>query len=59
MNETALHLAVKKGNLEIIKILLENSKNAAEIMDSNQHTPIEITNNDEIIKLFEKMKEVK
>lgn len=54
LNETALHLAVKKGNLEIIKILLENSKSAAEIMDSNQHTPIEITNNDEIIKLFEK-----
>lgn len=50
--KTALHLAVEKGNQEIIKILLNQPKIDINAKDENWKTPIEYSQNEQIIQLF-------
>lgn len=48
----ALHVAVKKGNVDIIKILLENKKLDSNAKDSFGKLPIEYTKDEQIIQLL-------
>ena len=50
--ETPLHHAVKKENIEIIKLLLENNEINIHIKDDHHKEPIEYTNNNEIKQML-------
>ena len=52
--ETALHLAVKKSNTEIIEALLENRSIDTNITDEQEKKPIDLTNDKKINALLEK-----
>ncbi|KAK8860425.1 LON peptidase N-terminal domain and RING finger protein 2 [Tritrichomonas musculus] len=51
-DETALHNAVSKGNIDIIKILLGNKNIDVNVTDKQGRKPVELTDNDEIKALF-------
>ena len=48
----ALHFAVKKGNIEIINLLVSNANIDFEVTDKQGKRPIDITNNDTIKPLL-------
>ena len=50
--QTPLHLSVKKGCLEIIKLLLENKKINIQAKDDQGRKPIYYANDNEIKKLL-------
>ena len=50
--ETALHNAVSKGNIDITKLLLSNKNIDINATDKQGKKPIELTNNEEIKSLF-------
>ena len=50
--ETALHNAVRKGNVDIIKLLLGNKNVDVDVIDKQGRKPIELTKNEEIINVF-------
>ena len=50
--ETALHNAVRKGNVDIIKLLLGNKNVDVNVIDKQGRKPIELTKNEEIINVF-------
>lgn len=50
--ETSLHLAVKKENVEIINLLVSNANIDFEVTDKQGKRPIDITNNDTIKPLL-------
>lgn len=50
--ETALHNAVRKGNVDIIKLLLGNKNVDVNVIDKQGRKPIELTKNEEIINAF-------
>ena len=51
---TALHTAVEKENLEIIQLLLNHKNIDVEMYDEYGKTPLQYTNNKQIIRLFNK-----
>ncbi|KAK8897751.1 hypothetical protein M9Y10_015716 [Tritrichomonas musculus] len=51
--ETALHCAVSNGNLDIIKLLLKHKNIDINDIDKQGKKAIELTNNNEIISLFD------
>ena len=51
---TALHLAVERRNLEIIKLLLQKEEIDINIEDSQGKKPIDYSENDEIKQLLSK-----
>ena len=50
--ETALHMAVAKGKIKIIKLLLSNKNIDINITDKQGRKPIELTHKEKIISLF-------
>ena len=50
--ESALHIAVKNKNIEVLKLLLENENIDFNVKDSNGKTPIEVTDDEKIRKLI-------
>lgn len=50
--ESALHIAVKNKNIEILELLLTNENIDFNVKDNNEKTPIEITDDDKIRKLI-------
>ena len=53
--KSALHLAVLIKNIEIIKLLMMNENIDVNIKDEQQKTPIELTDNDEIKSLLNRL----
>lgn len=49
---TPLHLAVEYGNIEIINLLLKHNNINTEIKENNKKTPIQCTEDEEILNLF-------
>ena len=49
-----MHLAVEKGYLEIIKLLLKNKNIDVQIEDNQGRKPIDYTTNNEIQKLHDR-----
>lgn len=53
--ETPLHLAVVKGNIDIIELLLSHKNIDVNITDKQGRKPIELTHKEEIISLFNQL----
>ncbi|KAK8895179.1 hypothetical protein M9Y10_023621 [Tritrichomonas musculus] len=54
IDETALHFAISKGNIQIIRALLNHKNIDVNIVDMQNRRPIELTNQKEIIFLIKK-----
>ena len=54
IQETSLHIAVKKGNIEIINLFASNANIDFEVTDKQGKRPIDITDNDTIKSLLTK-----
>lgn len=52
IENTTLHLAVENGNIEIKNLLLKHNNINTEIKDNNKKTPIQCTEDEEILNIF-------
>ena len=52
-SNTALHMAVLKRNSKIIQALLKCNGIDVNVKDDQKRTPIELTNDEQIISLFQ------
>lgn len=50
--QTALHLAVQKNNIEIVKLLMEKKEIDVNITDYSEKKPIDYSENDKITELL-------